>query len=288
MSEADLNLEALIEQSLRYEETDSRISHVKFPYTTGWRTLPCGIFNQWDKKILVEIENGPSVTAQGRQGILIAPGIRHCLTVSEAGNAVCRWSHIQFNVLDSLDAFSLLDMPLLVNRSVADPMGDVCESLATLQTTKGNLSLGDIARRKEQAFRLFALICAASSPRATSLGSIQNIRRILPCLRYIQDHLAAPITRDDLAAQIGISPTRFHVIFHNATGKAPMDYVRQFRVQHAQRLLLQTTLHVAEIGERIGFHDQFHFSRMFKSVVGQSPATYRRQTRKSIFARPSS
>jgi len=285
MSETDLNLESLIEQSLRFDHVESDVSQVDFPFTTGWRSLPCGVFNQWHHvKMLVEIENGPRVTAQDSQGILIGPAIRHRLTVSTPGHATCRWSHVQFNVLDSLDAFSLLDMPLLIDRAAADKMGDVSEELFSLQPMKGNLSLGVIAQRKELAFRLLTLICSVSSPRAASLETIRNARRVLPCLRYVQHHLAGPITRKALATQMGLSPTRFHVVFSNATGRAPMDYVRQLRVQNAQRLLLETTLSVKEIGERIGFHDPFHFSRMFKSAVGQSPAGYRRQTQSSIFA----
>lgn len=287
MSEADLMLESLIEQSLRFDHVESSVSHVDYPYTTGWRTLPCGVFNQWcHVKILVEIEDGARVTAHDSQGILIGPGIRHRLTVSTRRHAVCRWSHVQFNVLGSLDAFSLLDMPLLIGRTAADKMGHVSEELASLQSLKGNLSLGTIARRKELAFRLLSLICSVASPRAASLEMIRNARRVFPCLRYIQDHLGGAITRQALAKQMSLSPTRFHVVFRNATGMAPMDYVRQLRVKQAQRLLLETTLGVAQIGERIGFQDPFHFSRMFKTAVGISPAAYRQATQRSVFPRP--
>jgi len=286
MSEADPNLERLIEQSLRFDHVESSVSHVVSPYTTGWRTLPHGVFNQWiHDRVLVELENGPRVTARNRQGILIGPGIRHRLTVATPGHAICRWSHVQFNVLDSLDAFSLLDLPLLIDRTAADQMGDVSEELAALPLKrKGELSLGAIARRKELAFRLLTLVCSVSSPRPASAETIRNARRVLPCLRYIQDRMAGGFTRKALALQMGLSPTRFHVVFRNATGRAPMDYVRHLRVQRAQRLLLETALTVAEVGAHIGYHDPFHFSRMFKSAVGQSPASYRRQTQNGSFS----
>ena len=96
--------------------------------------------------------------------------------------------------------------------------------------------------------------------------------------------MAGSVTRESLAAQMGLTPTRVHTVFRRATGMAPMRYVRQLRIRHAQRLLMETTLSVAEVGARIGCRDPFHFSRMFKTATGKSPGAYRREIQKSIRA----
>jgi AraC-like DNA-binding protein len=45
----------------------------------------------------------------------------------------------------------------------------------------------------------------------------------------------------------------------------------------AARLLRESDLTVAEIGEQVGWPDPFHFSKMFKSTYAQSPTAYRQQ-----------
>jgi AraC-like DNA-binding protein len=280
-----IKLATLIEDSLRFDFMLGCVSRVTAPYTTGWRTLPCAIFNQWQHaRVLVEVENGPSVTADDGQGILTGTGVRHRLTLASKGNATCRWAHMNGTVLEALDAFSLLDMPLLTDRASADTMGNVCEELFALQSPGDDLSLGVMARRKELAFKLFAAICSVSTHDLAGIKMIGKMRRVLPCLTLIQREMAGSVTREVLAAAMGLSPTRFHTVFRRATGMAPMRYVRQFRIRHAQRLLLDTTLSVAEVGARIGFSDPFHFSRMFKTAIGKSPGAYRQEIKKSIRA----
>ena len=283
MAELSLKLATLIGDSLRFDFMQACVSRVTAPYTTGWRTIPGAVFNQWQHaRMLVEVENGPRVTADDGQGILIGTGIRHRLTLTSRGHATCRWAHMNCTVLDTLDAFTLLNMPLLTDRASADAMGDVCEEIFALPSAGADLSLGVIARRKELAFKLFAAICSVSTHDLAGIKMIGEMQRVLPCLTMIQRQMAGSITREALAAQMGLSPTRFHTVFRRATGMAPMRYVRQLRIRHAQRLLLDTTLSVAEVGARIGFSDQFHFSRMFKTAIGKSPDAYRREIQQSI------
>jgi AraC-like DNA-binding protein len=280
-----IELTTQIGDSLRVDYMLGCVSRVTAPYTTGWRTIPSTVFNQWQHtRTLVEVENGPSVTAEDGQGILIGTGIRHRLTLTSRGHATCRWAHMNGTVLDSLDAFTLLNMPLLTDRMSADAMGDVCEELFALPSAGDDLALGVMARRKELAFKLFAAICAVSPHDLAAVKMIGKMRRVLPCLTLIQQQLAESVTRESLAAQMGLTPTRFHTVFRRATGMAPMRYVRQVRLQHAQRLLLDTTLSVAEVGARIGCRDPFHFSRMFKTATGKSPGAYRREIQKLISA----
>jgi two-component system response regulator YesN len=52
------------------------------------------------------------------------------------------------------------------------------------------------------------------------------------------------------------------------------------RLQEAENMLLCTDLSIAEIGDRVGWEDQFYFSRTFKKNTGLSPGDFRRQFKK--------
>jgi len=60
---------------------------------------------------------------------------------------------------------------------------------------------------------------------------------------------------------------------------SPTEYLLSRRIQHAQRLLTQTTKNIAEIGTTIGFYDQSHFTKRFRRVTGMTPLAYRTRFR---------
>lgn len=54
-----------------------------------------------------------------------------------------------------------------------------------------------------------------------------------------------------------------------------MRYARRRRLELARELLVGGDLPIAEVAQRCGFPDQFHFSRAFKRAHGSSPSSYR-------------
>ncbi|HVT39250.1 MAG TPA: helix-turn-helix transcriptional regulator, partial [Gemmatimonadaceae bacterium] len=64
-------------------------------------------------------------------------------------------------------------------------------------------------------------------------------------------------------------------VFRVQSGCSPGEYVQTRRIARACRLLLDTELPLARIALHLGYHDQSHFSRAFKSRVGLAPGAYR-------------
>ena len=54
--------------------------------------------------------------------------------------------------------------------------------------------------------------------------------------------------------------------------------MKEIRISRAKELLVTTELHIAEIGLRVGFENEKHFMKVFRSMVGVSPTEYRRNT----------
>lgn len=95
-------------------------------------------------------------------------------------------------------------------------------------------------------------------------------------LDYMQQYADKVITLADLASVSGLS--RFHLVrvFQKHVGATPMQYLERSRIERAQRLICQAELSLAHIALAVGYSDQSHFTRRFKYIVGQTPASYAR------------
>lgn len=95
-------------------------------------------------------------------------------------------------------------------------------------------------------------------------------------IAYLQLHYKEKITLEELAAIFGTNRTTLNEEFKKATGKSLNKYLQQMRVQIAAALLKNTLIPVAEICQRTGFYDISYFSKVFKRLVGYTPADYRK------------
>lgn len=82
---------------------------------------------------------------------------------------------------------------------------------------------------------------------------------------------------EDLGREAGLSRSALHERFVQLIGIAPMQYLTQWRMQAAARLLLDTRATVASIALEVGYDSEAAFARAFKRSVGKPPATWRRE-----------
>jgi AraC family transcriptional regulator, arabinose operon regulatory protein len=102
-----------------------------------------------------------------------------------------------------------------------------------------------------------------------------TVQKVAEGIIYMSEHLDQPMRVSALAALANLSPAHFTVLFKEQTGCSPRDYLHLLRIHRACQLLRSSTLNVKEIASRLGYQDQFHFSRQFKAFQGVSPSEYR-------------
>ncbi|NLH88749.1 MAG: AraC family transcriptional regulator [Treponema sp.] len=78
-----------------------------------------------------------------------------------------------------------------------------------------------------------------------------------------------------IASQLGTSVSRFNDIFKTYTSMTPYQYYIHIKIHAAKSLLEQGDLSVKEVAYRLGFEDQYHFSRLFKKKTGIAPSQWR-------------
>jgi AraC-like DNA-binding protein len=96
-------------------------------------------------------------------------------------------------------------------------------------------------------------------------------------LALLHERPAHRWTLDELGEAVGLSRSAFHDRFVEFVGQPPMQYLMQWRMQLASRLLLESTLTVASVAAETGYDSEAAFSRAFKRLVGMPPAAWRRQ-----------
>jgi len=101
-------------------------------------------------------------------------------------------------------------------------------------------------------------------------------QRILLGLTYLHDHLAEhPVRVRDVARAALMSEYHFLRTFRRCTGKTPMQYLLDLRMEKARRLLGDTRLSVSEVARRCGYPDSAYFSRCFRRYFGHPPSNKR-------------
>jgi AraC-like DNA-binding protein len=85
-------------------------------------------------------------------------------------------------------------------------------------------------------------------------------------------------TVERLAQLVGLSRSVFAERFTGMVGQPPMQYLALWRMQLASRLLSEGG-QVAAVADAVGYESEAAFSRAFKKLVGQAPATWRRGRR---------
>jgi AraC family transcriptional regulator of arabinose operon len=98
-------------------------------------------------------------------------------------------------------------------------------------------------------------------------------------IRYLVEHPASDLRVADVAASVGISPSRLAARFHEATGAGVIGYQIGLRMARARQLLDGTDASIAEVAREVGYSDPFYFSRRFSRMHGMSPTAFRRRDR---------
>jgi AraC-like DNA-binding protein len=96
------------------------------------------------------------------------------------------------------------------------------------------------------------------------------------CRRYIQDHYRRLRSLEEIARRCHVDPAYLCRIFRRYDHQTPYQFLTRLKMNHAAERLQDPGLLVKQVAAELGFQDPFHFSRVFKRVLGLSPDSFRR------------
>ena len=94
-------------------------------------------------------------------------------------------------------------------------------------------------------------------------------------LDFVAERFGGPVTIEEMARVAGLSPAHFSRLFKEVLGDSPYQFVMDYRVEQAKRMLGERARPMTDIALACGFADQAHFSRIFKRLTGQTPRAFR-------------
>lgn len=215
--------------------------------------------------------------------IVFPRGSRHTLCSSPESapadsvtNMLCGELHFQSGarhpVLDALpDCFVVR----------AEEGGENFRHLASmLSSTAQSPALGRQVILDKLADSLFVIaVCSyaqGSNNRRGLLGALAD-PRLARALAAIHAEPGKDWTVESLAQLAGMSRTAFATEFSEVLGASPIQYLTEWRIAEARRLLRDRSLSVAAIAEKLGYQSEAAFRRTFKRVEGVGPGQVRRQ-----------
>ncbi|MEY8707329.1 AraC family transcriptional regulator [Bacteroides faecichinchillae] len=102
----------------------------------------------------------------------------------------------------------------------------------------------------------------------------ENIEEIT--IHYMKENIEKHLNLEDIAKQVGYSPSHFSMLFKKQTGHSPLTYFNLLKIQQACLLLDTTDMKINQICYKIGIEDTYYFSRLFSKIMGMSPREYRK------------
>ena len=148
-----------------------------------------------------------------------------------------------------------------------------------MQCAHKNLATSDLLLKSE-LLRLFYLL--ASTPGLCTEHTASTESRLTetlrPVLTYIQKHHSESVTIEQLAKIAHMSSSYFMSCFKQNFGLGAIEYLNQVRIRSACDLLRNTDRNISDIAFDTGFHNLSNFNRQFRTKVGCSPQTYRKES----------
>ena len=181
----------------------------------------------------------------------------------------------------------------------AEEMPELAEVMSLLERARHVIEFFGLAERAVQHFHAvkaargiqrLAAFCAYLSDlaRCTDFRLLSSVRmqgedgdagtdQVNALVNRITRDLAQPLSAADLAAELGMSESRFSRFFRRATGNTFTDFVNRNRVNRAGQLLMETDRQVGHICYEVGFNNVANFNRRFLEIKGLTPSEFRRQ-----------
>ena len=99
--------------------------------------------------------------------------------------------------------------------------------------------------------------------------------RIPRALEFLRDHSKEHVTLAQVAEHAHLSPSRLEHLLATQTGKTFSAHLKKFRLNEAEALLADWSLHIRQIAFHCGYESVPSFTRAFKRRYRLSPSLYR-------------
>jgi len=99
---------------------------------------------------------------------------------------------------------------------------------------------------------------------------------------FVRENFTRQITLDEISGKVSMTVPAFCRYFKKVTGKTFTQFVNEFRIVHATKLLAENPTSITDICFESGFNNFSHFNKLFKKFTGKSPLKYRNEMKQLV------
>ncbi len=110
----------------------------------------------------------------------------------------------------------------------------------------------------------------------------QDNNKIDIVFAHVSTQFKRPIPLDEIADKVSMTVPAFCRYFKKVTGKTFTQFVNEFRIVHATKLLAENPTSITDICFESGFNNFSHFNKLFKKFTGKSPLKYRNEMKNLV------
>lgn len=151
------------------------------------------------------------------------------------------------------------------------PLADIFNELIRLDTEKDDgyrlLFLSQIYMLLYHLYQKDSSLLSVQSVRKNE----RDFKRLEQSMQYVKKNYRRPLSLEEVAAELSISPEYFCRLFKKYTGQTFLTYVNQIRLQHFYQDLLHTEESITYLLEKHGISNYKVFMREFKKAYGTTP-----------------
>ena len=205
-------------------------------------------------------------------------GIPYCLNAGDIiylKNENCR----QRKAIICTDYISLnfisdetFDFPTVFKNGVSEIVRPILQAMDNIYQYTNNLD--------DERFSL--LLTCLIKQLETQLKVEKEHPLVLKIKNYIKSNLSEKITLANISEYTFFSAVYCEMVFKQKTGLSIIEYTLKERITLAKTLLMEGSLPLTKISEKVGFSDYNYFSRMFKKKTGYTPLTYKKNASKFL------
>jgi AraC-like DNA-binding protein len=209
-----------------------------------------------------------------RQGFLVFPYSEHHYE-GFSGRRI-RWLFVTFELEGERALQVMGNAPWSVDRRSLELIGEMVRSFNAARSE-------DPVAADILPIRLAELLARLARAAESRLGAGPGRRAAAPSpgllvretVRYVHENIARPTGIADVAAHLGISPSRLRAIFRREVGTSLGRFMLRERANRAVALLGRTDMSVADIAAACGYESARSFCRAFRTQKGKTPTEFR-------------
>lgn len=265
---------------------------------TGTPTLMGRAHQHDDLEVNLVAEGGSMLYLFGGSHLEVAPGstavfwaaVPHQLVANSATRA--HWVYVPFSTFlgwglpEDVVSRILSGTPL-----VSPPSTRLASEEAGFEHWAADLATGDPERHR------IAMLEVEARIRRLALGEHQRdaghftggdpaVRLVLAMVRHIAEHFREPVTVSEVADAARLHPNYAMTQFRKVVRMTIGEYLAQFRLAEARRLLVITDLRTDEVAAAAGFGSVSRFYAAFAAACGMPPGAFRREHRRAAHGAP--